>query len=428
MKIIFHGAAQEVGKSCIEIQSAGQRYLLDAGIKFIQGGVEYPKYLKHIDKIDALFLSHAHLDHSGALPFFEHENLKCSIYTTNLTWQITKKLLDDSYHIAQIQHIHSDYQKNDIYKVQDDVKIIKYNQEYLTDDKKVKFTYFNSGHIPGGASIFLEIEGKKIFYTADINTQTTNLMVPAEVKKNLGDLDILITENTYGDRRHPDRKLSEKGLLESIQKALQLGGTALVPVFGVGRSQEILMVLNSLPKEVPIYLDGMARTVTELILRSNDPNLNKRQVLKSIFSRVKLVKAHDREKIAKQKGCVIVTTSGMIQGGPSVFYASQLIKQVNNYIILTGYQTKGTRGRSLFEDHLFYHQGKVKPVKCHIRKFDFSAHYGQDAIFDFIKKVPHKNLILQHGDINSLETVRQYAYKNINSKVFLPQIGKVLKF
>ena len=188
------------------------------------------------------------------------------------------------------------------------------------------------------------------------------------------------------------------------------------------------MVLNSLPKDIPIYLDGMARTVTELILRSNDPYLNNRKVLKSIFSRVKLVKSRDREKIAREKGCVIVTTSGMIQGGPSVFYASKFIEHKNHYIIFTGYQTKGTRGRSLFEDHLFYYKGKAQLAKCHIRKFDFSAHYGQDAIFDFMKSVPHKNLILQHGDINSLEVVQQYAKENVNSKVFVPQVGEVLEF
>lgn len=427
MKIIFHGAAREVGKSCIEIQSKGQRYLLDAGVKFVQKGIEYPEFLNDISDIDAVFLSHAHMDHSGALPFFEHNNLGCEIYSTELTWSITQKLLKDAYHIEKLRNVHPAYDGTDLGKVKQDVHLIEYNNFHTTKDGKVKFQFFNSGHIPGGASILLEIEGKKIFYTADINTEKTNLMVSASVK-NLSEVNVLIAEATYGNREHPQRKISEQGLLQAIDEALQAGGSALVPVFGVGRSQEILTVLASLPQNVKIYLDGMARTITELILNSSDLYVKNKDALRQIFNRVHLVKFNEREKIAKEKGCVIVTTSGMIEGGPSVLYASKYVKEKNNYIIFTGYQTKGTRGRSLFEDHLFYYQRKTELAKCHIRKFDFSAHYGQSAIFDLIKGVSHKDLILQHGDTDSLETVYRYARENTKSNVYVPQIGEVLEF
>lgn len=427
MKIIFHGAAREVGKSCIEIQSQGQRYLLDSGVKFIQGGVEYPEFLNDISDIDAVFLSHAHMDHSGALPFFEHNNLKCQVYSTELTWSITQKLLKDAYHIEKLRNTHPAYEGSDLGKVKQDVHLIEYNNSHTTKDGKVKFQFFNSGHIPGGASVLLELEGKKIFYTADINTEKTNLMVPASIG-NLGEIDVLIAEATYGDREHPNRKISEQGLLQSVHEAIQAGGSALVPVFGVGRSQEILTVLSALPKNIKIYLDGMARTMTETILNSSDLYVKNKSALRQIFNRVQLVKFNEREKIAKEKGCVIVTTSGMIEGGPSVLYAGNYVNEKDNYIIFTGYQTKGTRGRSLFEDHLFYNQGKVTQAKCHIRKFDFSAHYGQSAIHDLIKKVSHKNLILNHGDVNSLEAVYKYARENTKSNVQVPQIGEVLEF
>lgn len=427
MKIKFHGGAREVGKSCIEIESEGQRYLLDSGVKFIQKGIEYPEFLNDISDIDAVFLSHAHMDHSGALPFFEHNNLKCDIYSTELTWSITQQLLKDAYHIEKLRNTHPAYEGVDLGKVKQDIHLIEYNNFHATKDGKVKFQFFNSGHIPGGASVLLEVEGKKIFYTSDINTEKTNLMVPAEIN-NLGEVDVLISESTYGNREHPNRKISEKGLLQSINEAIQGGGSALVPVFGVGRSQEILTVLASLPQNVKIYLDGMARTITQLILNSSDLYLKNKDVLRKIFNRVHLVKFNERERIAKEKGCVIVTTSGMIEGGPSVFYAGQYVKERDNYIIFTGYQTKGTRGRSLFEDHLFYNAGKVEVAKCHIRKFDFSAHLGQSSIHDLIKKISHKNLILQHGDVASLETVYRYARENTKSNVFVPQIGEELEF
>lgn len=426
MKIKFHGGAREVGKSCIEIESEGNRYLLDSGVKFIQGGIEYPEFLNNISDIDAIFLSHAHMDHSGALPFFEHNDLKCDIYSTELTWQITQQLLKDAYHIAKFKKSHPAYNEIDLGKVKDDLHLVEYNNVYYTKNKKVKFQFFNSGHIPGGASIFLEIEGKKIFYSSDINTQETYLMMAAQV--NLPEIDIFIIESTYGSREHPDRKLSENNLIQSITDAIKSHGSVLIPAFAVGRAQEILLTLRNLPKHIPIYLDGMAVTITDFVLNSNDSYLDNQDLLRGIFKRVKIVKPRDREKLARQKGCVIISTSGMIEGGPSVFYASKFINEKDNYIIFTGYQTEGTRGRSLFEDHLFYYEGEIYPAKCHIRKFDFSAHLGQSAIHDLIRKVNHKNLILQHGDINSLSAVYKYVRENTKSNVFVPQVGDVLEF
>ena len=135
--------------------------------------------------------------------------------------------------------------ERDIRKIKNDLRFVRYDQQYETHDGKIKFSYLNSGHIPGGASILLEIEGKKLLYTADLNTEDTNLMIQSEID-NLQGIDILITENTYGDREHPDKKDSEEGLIDSVEECLKGGGSALIPVFGVGRSQEILIILSKL--------------------------------------------------------------------------------------------------------------------------------------------------------------------------------------
>ena len=428
MKIIFHGAAREVGKSCIEIQTEGKRYLLDAGIKFIHKGVEYPKYLDKIYELSGMFLSHAHLDHSGALPMLEHKNLNCPIHMTPLTWKITNLLLQDSYHLERLKHIHPSYIERDISKVKKDIKFAKYDQEYFTKDKKVKFQFINSGHIPGGASILMEIEGKTVLYTADINTENTNLMVPSDLNSLTTPIDILITENTYGDRMHPDKKESEDGLIKSINSCIRDGGSALVPVFGVGRSQEILIILAKLDSKIPIYLDGMARKLVELILNTEDKYIDNRDILEKMYKRVILVTPKDRKNIAKKKGIVIVSTSGMVQGGPVMTYTESFIGQKDNFIILTGFQAKGTNGRSLFEDHIFYSNHQRFPVRCHVRKFDFSAHYGQDSIHKLIQKINPKNLILQHGDLESLEAVKKYCEDNFEGKVFMPQNGEEMEF
>jgi len=429
MKIIFHGAAREVGKSCIEIQTEGKRYLMDAGVKFIPHGTEYPKELDKIFELDGIFISHAHMDHSGALPLLEHKNLKCPIYTTAMTWETTNMLLQDSYHLEKLKHLHPAYLERDISKVEKDLRLVKYDKEYETRDGKIKFTYINAGHIPGSASILMKLEGKTLLYTADINTEKTHLMIASELDKLDMPIDILITENTYGDRIHPDKQDSEDGLINSIEECIQNGGSALVPVFGVGRSQEILIILNKLNPDIPIYLDGMARKLTEKIIRSSDPYINNKEILAEMFKRVHIIKnPRERPQIGSKKGIVIVTTSGMIQGGPVVSYMEKFYHKKENYILLTGYQAKGTTGRSVFEDHLFYHNHHRDKVTAHVRKFDFSAHYGQDSIHKLIKKINPKHLILQHGDLEAIEAVKRLAEKEIDGKVYNPYIGEVLDF
>ena len=434
MKIIFHGAAQEVGKSCIEIISQGQRYILDAGVKFIHKGVEYPKYLDKVSELDALFLSHAHMDHSGALPMLEHKHLKCPIYCTPLTWEITNLLLDDGYHLEKLRNVHPAYTMRDVRAVKDDVRFVRYSKWYETPDKKVKFQYINAGHIPGSASILLELEGKRVLYGADINTEETLLMEPSMLEKLEFDkpIDVFITENTYGNRMHPPKEESQEGFIESINECIKNGGSALLPVFGVGRSQEILILLHKLPKNIPIYLDGMARSLTKLMLQSSDPHVNNRDLLEEVFHRVHIVKhPSERNKIAKMRGVVIVSTSGMLQGGPSVGYAEKMIGNENNFIILSGYQANGTNGRSMFEDHMFYAHHQTFKVKAHVRKFDFSAHLGQDHIHKVMTNIQAKTVLLQHGDLEALEAVKYWADNHtteLESKVVIPKIGEVLEF
>ncbi len=430
MKIIFHGAAREVGKSCIELQTEGQRYILDAGVKFIQHGVEYPKFLDNVYELDGVFISHAHMDHSGALPLLEHKALNCHIFMTHMTWDITNLLLADSYHLEKLKHIHPAYQERDIKKVKNDLKFIQYDKEYTTKDKKIKFQYLNAGHIPGSASILMEIEGKTVLYTGDINTEDTNLMVPSDLENLQNKIDVLITENTYGNRIHPDRVDSEEGIIKSINSCIKEGGSALVPVFGVGRAQEALMILDKLDDSIPIYLDGMARKVTELVLKSGDPYVDNIDVLERMFKRaIKIKSPRERDSIARKKGVVILSTSGMLQGGPSVSYASHMAHNRDNFVIFTGYQASGTNGRSMFEDHTFYENHHRFKVHAHIRKFDFSAHYGQDSIHKLIKKLNPKNLILQHGDLEALEAVRLELESNgFEGKVFLPYIGEEIEF
>ncbi|NQZ84873.1 MAG: MBL fold metallo-hydrolase [Nanoarchaeales archaeon] len=428
MKIIFHGAAQEVGKSCIEVQTGGKRYIMDAGIKFTKNGAEYPKFLDRVFELDGVFLSHAHLDHSGALPLLEHKNLKCPIYCTNLTWKIVNLLLADNYHLEKLKHIHPAYVERDITKVKNDLHFVTYDKQYVTGDGKVKFTYLNSGHIPGGASILLELEGKKLLYTADINTEDTNLMIPSNLDE-IQDIDILITENTYGNREHPGKDEEEKKFLEYVRETIKGGGSVLVPAFAVGRSQEVLILLEQLEEHIPIYLDGMARKVMTMVAESDDKYIDNRDAVARMMKRVRYIKKPtERDHIGKMKGIVIVTTSGMCQGGPVMTYLKHFVGRTENRVIMTGYQAAGTNGRYILEERTFKEHHHMYKVICDIQQVDFSAHYGQSEIRKMMTKINPAHLILQHGDISSLTESLEFAKENIDGEVYMPEIGEVMTF
>ena len=195
MKIILHGAAKEVGRSCVEIQTKNNKVLFDAGIKIglegegLEGaGSEYPKISK-VSDVNLVLLSHAHLDHSGALPLFNYQGLKADIYCTSITKFLCKLLLKDSLKIEILNDRHPAYSKENVTNVLFQMINVKYNKEYIHND--CEFKYFDAGHIPGSASILLRVEGKTILYTGDYNTEESMLMPKADI--NYGEkIDIMI--------------------------------------------------------------------------------------------------------------------------------------------------------------------------------------------------------------------------------------------
>ena len=221
MRLVFHGAAKEVGRSCIEVQTEGDRYLLDCGIKFTPDGFDYPEQVFQVGELDGCLLSHAHLDHTGALPMFEHYQMVCPIFCTAETMAITRVLLKDSYKIAHIQHLHPAYSKTDIVEVRNATTNVEFDKWYK--HRKLKFMFLNAGHIPGSAAILFEAEGKRVLYTGDFNTRTTRLMQPADfgaAMRQHGPVDTMISECTYGHRTLPPREALEPQFREAVRRVI----------------------------------------------------------------------------------------------------------------------------------------------------------------------------------------------------------------
>lgn len=435
LKLIFHGAAREVGRSCIELQTEGDRYLLDCGVKFCTAGYKYPEAVFKVRELDGILISHAHLDHTGGLPFIEHYGLVCPVFLTPQTLAITKILLKDSYKIAHVKHLHPAWGKVELKEVQKDAHRVAYNHWY--QHRKLKFLFLNAGHIPGSAMILVEAEGTRLLYTGDYNTRTTKLMEPAKMKeivKEHGPIDILITESTYGHRTLPPRPAVETAFKKKILEVINRGGTALVPVFAVGRSQEILILLHELIAEgkltVPIYFDGMAKEVTrKIIVTESSYVINKDVLYQMLFSRVKLVASqeHRDELVQNGKPKVIVTTSGMMQGGPAIAYLKHLWHDPKNGVLLTGYQVHGTNGRHLIDEGYVHIEGWKTPVKCEVEKYDFSGHADIKDIQKAIWQAEPSTLIIQHGDDESVTNMVAWAKEQTPFTVYGPRLGETIE-
>lgn len=425
MRLVFHGAASEVGRSCIEIETQGDRYILDCGVKFITEGFLYPEGIFNYEQIDGVLISHAHLDHTGALPLFEHHNIVCPVFMTHQTLALTKILLKDSYKIARIKHLHPAYERIDIKSVVDRVKRVEFDKWYR--HRKLKFMYLNAGHIPGSAMILLEVEGKRILYTGDFNTRTTKLMKPARVRDVMkhGRVDVVITESTYGHRELPARAQVEKDFLAAIKQVRKKGGKILVPVFAVGRAQEILIMLSKIDWDCPMYFDGMAKEITRKVLTHQSTYVTNKDTLHEMFfNKVRTISSErSRNRIAEQDCGMFITTSGMLQGGPAIHYLKHMWHNPNDAVFLTGYQAKGTNGRRLLEDGIVFIKGMETPVRCQVKKFDFSGHADIEDVHMFIQKLDPSVVIAQHGDPESVAAMEEWARTNTRAETYAPTVG-----
>ncbi len=427
--ITFLGSAQEVGRSCILINDT---YLLDAGIKISEEGQEYPM-MNLLDpyKIQAVFLSHAHLDHTGALPLLNNNGLNCSIYCTKITKKTTKILLNDSIHIEMLSVKEPAYDQENITKIMSLMKPVDYNREYNQQykdgnkEKKIDFTFLDAGHIPGSSSILLKIDGKTILYSGDINTLTTRLTQGLNYfnQNQLKNIDCFICESTYGDRDHIPRQQTEKEFLQAIKDTLKKGGKVIIPTFSVARAQELAILVSQQNFTVPIYLDGMAKKVTDLFLSESD-SIKNGNLLRQAMKKVQYVKKRDDRVTIVKEQCIIITTSGMVAGGPVIDYLKYLYNDQKTAILLTGYQAPNCNGRLLLDEQRAFVDGIGLNVRCTIKQFDFSAHAGKTELIALIKALNPKIVLFNHGEKESCFALANAMPKTITAIV--PELGETI--
>lgn len=384
MRARFLGGVDEVGRLGMVVEGERTKLLFDYGM----APRDPPEYPHPAPEVEALFLSHSHLDHSGMVPLVAGRQ-KCPVVGTSLTRAMSDLLAYDTLKVARLEGYPVPFRREDIAAMNAQWEQRHYGEVREAGEFDVRL--HSAGHIPGSTMYEVDDGSTRLLFTGDINLIDTHLVAKAEPAR----CDVLAIEATYSGREHPDRKKTEEQLLDAVDGVISQGGQVVLPCFAVGRTQEMMCVLAHHGYDV--WVDGMGKQVVQMMLDDNR-YLKSPKELQQALEDVKLVRnPAQREKAAK--GDVLITTSGMLEGGPALYYLQHLRESSRNAVFFTGYQVPGSGGRSLLDTGaLDLGEGRPERVECEIRSFDFSGHAGHSEIVEFAKRCRPEHVVLFHSD------------------------------
>lgn len=386
VKIRFLGGGREVGRAAIMVDT-GTKYVFDYGVQVQTGEIPIPPP----PDTSCILLSHAHLDHSGGLPLLYATGFQGNVYMTRATQNLCDLLLTDSLKVQKLRGMDPGFSHEDIVTAIQSTKTVRLGQPVRV--KNGVATFHDAGHVPGSASVLLEAGGKRILYTGDINFTDTALMRAAY--KEFDDIDILICECTYSYKNHPDRnKLSEE-LRQRVRETVHRGGTALLPAFAVGRTQEMLLIVS--PLGIPITMDGMGIKATRIAIQHPE-SIPSPKKLSGAFEKAKKIRRSQQRSAAVERPGIIITTSGMMHGGPVNYYMERLHARKECSLTLLGFQIEGMPGRVLLDTGRFVTDGMDIRPEMDIKFMDFSSHASRDDLIGFISRLSPERTLLFHGD------------------------------
>lgn len=449
------GGVQEVGRSALLIQTRESRILLDCGInpgprKPIEA---YPRVSIDsfdLELLDAVIISHAHLDHCGFLPFLYKYGYDGPTYCSKPTAILMTLLQLDFLDVAKKEGRILPYNQKDIRNTV--LHTIPIKQETVTDiAPNIRLTIYNAGHILGSSIIHLHFgEGlHNMVYTGDFKYGSTMLLEPAVT--NFPRVESLIIESTYGAHGDimPARKEAEKKLISTINSTIEKGGKVLIPLPAVGRAQEIMLVLDAyirkkLLAEAPIYIEGMINEATAI--HTTYPEYLARRVRDQILHKeinpfrsnyfINVMNGSARNEIIEGAPSIILATSGMLEGGPSIEYLKSLADDKKNTILFVSYQIEGTLGhriqKGLKETPIINEAGKVKIIKINLNietVEGFSGHSDRNQIVSYLKRISPKpeQIIVTHGEKSKCLSIKNFFRRNFRLKASAPTVLETIR-
>ncbi|MEM0052927.1 MAG: beta-CASP ribonuclease aCPSF1 [Nitrososphaeria archaeon] len=426
--VSFLGGFQEVGRSCVYVKTNESNILIDCGINpGAKNSIEaYPRldmYLKNLEELDAVIISHAHLDHCGFLPVLFKYGYEGPVYCSEPTLYLMSLLLSDFIKVSSSESATQLFDTKDLREMIQHCIPLPYGS--VTDiSPDTKLILNNAGHILGSASVHLHFgEGVyNLVYTGDFKFEKTQLLEAAQY--GFPRVETLIVESTYGSKEDimPPREEVEKYFVNAINHTLSKGGKVLIPVPAVGRAQEIMLVLDRYLRakeivECPVFIEGMITDATAI--HFTFPDYLSSELRSSIIEQginpfeseyfTIINKPDEREEVLQQGPAIIMATSGMLEGGASIKYLEALAGDERNKVLFVSYQISGTLGRRVLDGakqiSIIDDEGKIKIIdlKCEVDQVvGFSGHSDYNQIMKFISKLRPKlkNVIVNHGEKN----------------------------
>jgi KH/beta-lactamase-domain protein len=454
-EVIIHclGGVKQVGRSCFVVVTPESKIMLDCGINpgENQSYNAYPRidwFNFNLGELDAVVISHAHIDHQGFLPALYKFGYKGPVYCTEPTLPLMTLLQMDSVKLSKNNGNYLPYELRDVNEIIKHCIPIPYGKP--TDiSPDITITLNNAGHIMGSATVHINISGThNILYTGDYKYAKTQLLDGAI--SNYPRVETIITESTYGSSTDimPDQFTVYNTFTESINRTLKQGGKVLIPVPAVGRAQEIMLVLDKEMREgrlieSPIFIEGMISEASAIhmsyahylgydVRKSVLQGIN--PFLSSYFTVINGLGKRD-EVFNDDSPSIIMATSGMLEGGPSVEYFKEISPNPNNKIIFVSYQINGTLGRrvldgTISEASMVDKNGKMKvvPVRCAKQKIDgFSGHSDFNQILSFISKIKPKRVLVNHGEKSKSENIASNIYSRLRIRSGVPDNREIIK-
>jgi len=410
------GAANEVGRSGFLVNCNGTKLLLDYGVMFGRRGSppQYPLHVKPKD-LDAVIITHAHLDHSGNVPsLFVSGNT--DVYATPPTFDLSKLLINDMLKIDKNSHPFDLPELNNMMK---NAKEIGFKQKVTKGN--ATFEFRESGHVIGGSTVLVESEKKKLFYTGDIKTNGSRML--REMDTDIGEIDLLITESTYAKTEQIPRKTSEDQLIEFANEVMDRKGILFIPSFSVERSQEMACILRSANFKHKIIMDGMALKVNEIMFKHPE-YLRDPKIFAEAIKSSTAIREHAERKRAMGEPCVVISPAGMLVGGNAVYYLQQLSFDSKNGIALVSYQGEGTPGKKLLDTGKVSTRGKDLSVQAEVKQFQFSGHADKKELFAMIKTIKgNPKVWTVHGDSESCQIFAQEIHEQFGFETYAPMVN-----
>ncbi|MEY2508975.1 MAG: cleavage and polyadenylation specificity factor subunit 3 [Verrucomicrobiota bacterium] len=457
MKFINLTRRTEIGANCYFLEAAGQRLVLDSGMHPKEEGDEaLPDFRALGDRaLDAIILSHAHLDHAGTLPLLMQRQPQARIFMTEATAEIASALLHNSVNVMTRQReelglvMYPLFTHRQTDRATDQWRSCPLRQPFTLggerarreNEEGITVEFVDAGHVLGAAGVILRAEGRTIFYTGDVNFDDQTVTAGAVFPQT--GVDVLIIETTRGDSPTPEgfsRAAEERRLAEAIDRAFRAGGCVLIPVFALGKTQELLgMIYNfrreKLLGEFPVYIGGLSVKMSEIYDRramTTRRLLPRLQLLEEVAPFV--LNGQNIHDSPARPGRLYALSSGMMTPKTlSNVFARRVVEDPKHYIFFVGYADPESPAgllRTAKPGDLVTLDPDEPPQKlaCHIEQFQFSAHASRESIVRYATALAPKKIVLVHGDVPAVEWTRaQLAAALPESEVIVPTPGVELE-